>query len=320
VAKDQPLDQIAAMIANAVARHLPESSCSIQIELPGVARISVSPGLPAGIADALGVLPVSAMQLTLLPQPLELFSAEQAWRVCTEACPYPSLQRYRAVPILRNSHVVGLLISFLAPGKGRASRDIEDEKVLESWGQFASLAVERRGLYEQLSFRAQYDSLTSLLNRASFYESLDAQIRKACREGTSLAVVYLDLDNFKEINDRYGHGAGDTVLQETARQIVGCVRHSDVVGRIGGDEFVVIMPGVSDRAEAMRVGDSIVNSMHRAASNGSSVQSGASFGVGMFPQDGDETNTLLQRADEDMYRAKSKSRALHQRSGNLTSV
>ena len=136
------------------------------------------------------------------------------------------------MPILRNTRLTGLIFSFFEDSRLATHAE---EKLLDSWGQFASLAVERRGLYEQLSFRAQYDSLTALLNRASLYDRLDAQIHQTNPERSPMAVLYLDLDLFKAINDRYGHGGGDKVLQEVSRRILESIRRSDFAARIGGD-------------------------------------------------------------------------------------
>jgi diguanylate cyclase (GGDEF)-like protein len=253
-----------------------------------------------------------------LPHPAGQLSRNPEWRHFVENGGNLLLQRYRAAPILRNTRLAGLIISFFQDVGMDSSADyLEKDKVLESWGQFASLAVERRGLYEQLSFRAQYDSLTALLNRVSLYERLGAQIYRSEREGGSMAVVYLDLDNFKEINDRYGHGAGDLVLQNVSRQILNGVRHMDIAARIGGDEFVIILPGIGDRDEASRVGDLIVESISRTSSfPGCDVNPDASFGISIFPEDGNEADTLLKKADEDMYREKLKRRGPNRRRNN----
>ncbi len=295
IAKDQPLEQILLILASAVARHLPGSLCSIQVESTTGSRISVSPRMPEPLAVALSSLPVSAVKDTLLPQVLSELSDDLVWQKFISDFAVLPGAKYRAAPILRNARTVGAIVSVYEEARDCPENKAERDHVLESWGQFASLAVERRGLYEQLSFRAQYDSLTSLLNRASLYECLDAQIRKGVLEDGSLAVVYLDLDNFKEINDHKGHGAGDLFLQSVARQILQSVRRTDIAARIGGDEFVVILPGVGDRDEAAQIGDLIVRSI---------PGSGASYGISIFPLDGTEADALLGKADEDMYRAK----------------
>jgi diguanylate cyclase (GGDEF)-like protein len=319
VAKDQPLDQIALMMSGAVARHLQGSVCSIQLELPDASRIAVSPRMPEAFARVLAALPIAAMLETLSPRPTKNLSTDPEWQRCVETCGMPLLQKYRAAPILRGNRPVGLIISFFQEiGDDSASNYAETDKVLESWGQFATLAVERRGLYEQLSFRAQYDSLTTLLNRASLYERMDAEIARSAREGGSMAIVYLDLDHFKDINDRYGHGAGDMVLQNVARQILNSIRRSDVAARIGGDEFVVLLPGMGDRAEAGRVADLMVNSLGQTSVfNGNELNAGASVGISIFPEDGTNADTLLNRADEYMYRNKVKRKGIRQRQPGL---
>lgn len=306
VAKDQPLDHILLVLASAVARHLPGSYCSIQLELPDAPRIAVSPRLPERIAATLASLPVAGYHETLLPRTVTRLSGDPLWQALVEDRKNGMPPKYRAVPILRNGRSAGMIISLFEDSCCDCPEShLDKDNVLDSWGQFASLAVERRGLYEQLSYRAQYDSLTSLLNRSSLYERLDAEIRKSSRESGSMAVLYLDLDRFKEINDRQGHSAGDAVLQNVARQILRCVRRTDMAARIGGDEFVVILPGVGDRTEASRIGDLIVNSIVESSLFHLRISStGASYGISIFPGDGKETDTQLTRADEDMYRVK----------------
>jgi diguanylate cyclase (GGDEF)-like protein len=308
VAKDQPLDQIVATMATAVSSHLPGSLCSIRIELTNASRISVYPEFPERLAKALDSIATASVHETSSPEPIARLSSDPAWldfietSGSIEACGDIPFTRYRAVPILRNTRLAGLIFSFFAD---RRLASHAEEKLLDSWGQFASLAVERRGLYEQLSFRAQYDSLTTLLNRASLYDRLDAQIRKASPERSPMAVLYLDLDRFKEINDRYGHSGGDKVLQEVSQRILESIRRSDFAARIGGDEFVVILPGVSDRNEAKRVADLMRTAIEQPISfNGRELRVGGSFGMSIYPDDGAHTDALLKMADEDMYRSK----------------
>jgi diguanylate cyclase (GGDEF)-like protein len=207
---------------------------------------------------------------------------------------------YRAVPVTRESQRVGVILSLLSDD---CTDSQSQQKLLESWGRFASLAVERRGLYKQLSFRAQYDSLTNLLNRASLYERIGSLIRS--RASNSLALIYADLDSFKAINDSLGHGAGDMVLKHVASQLLATVRGSDVVARIGGDEFVIALPGVSDRGEATRIVDLIAAAIAKPIEvYGQPIIMGASFGLSMCPIDGDDADTLLKVADESMYKVK----------------
>jgi diguanylate cyclase (GGDEF)-like protein len=310
VAKDQPLDEIVTAMANSISSHLPGSVCSIQIELTGASHISVYSRLPAHFATALDHVAIASIRETLSAEPIAKLSSDPDWLKFIETSRDFPFQHYRAVPILRNMQLTGMIISLFT---GDRVDSQTEEKLLESWGQFASLAVERRGLYDQLSFRAQYDSLTTLLNRASLYDRLDAQICKTSAEGGGMAVIYFDLDHFKEINDRYGHGAGDQVLQRVSRRMLESVRHTDIAARIGGDEFIVILPGIGDRKEASRVADLVVEAIGQPDLNGPEARIGASYGVSIYPGDGLNTDALLKMADEDMYRAKLRRRAFQPR-------
>jgi diguanylate cyclase (GGDEF)-like protein len=314
VAKDEPLDQIATTMAHAIASDLPGSLCSIQIQLTDASLICVYSGDSEQLTGALNRAAIHSIRETLSPEPVAKLSGDPDWQRFIENAKDFPFPYYRAVPILRNMRLTGMIVAFFAEDR----RDTQaDDRLLESWGQFASLAVERRGLYEQLSFRAQHDSLTTLLNRASLYDRLDAQICKASAEGGGMAVIYFDLDHFKEINDRYGHGSGDRVLQVASRRILENIRHSDIAARIGGDEFVVILPGVSDRREAARIADTVVKAIGQPDFNGPEGHVEASFGVSIYPGDGPTTDTLLKMADEDMYRAKLKRRSFRQGRGNV---
>lgn len=113
-------------------------------------------------------------------------------------------------------------------------------------------------------------------------------------------MVYFNLDRFKEINDRHGRAGGDSVLQLVSQRILDSVRHTDIAARIGGDEFVVILPGVGDRKEAARVGDLIVSAIGQSGP----FEVGASFGISIYPENGIQTDVLLRTADENMYRAR----------------
>ena len=300
VANDQPLEQVAATMADAVASHLPGSLCAIRIEVPGDDKIALYPGFPPWLADALDRLTLESISETLSSASIDKLSRDGAWVRTIEAAGTLMHPLYRAAPVTRESQRVGVILSLL-------SEDCCDsqaqQKLLESWGRFASLAVERRGLYKQLSFRAQYDSLTSLLNRASLYERLGVLIR--ARGSNPLAVIYADLDSFKAINDSLGHGAGDIVLKHVAAHLVSSVRGADVVARIGGDEFVIALPGVSDRAEAARIVDLLAGAISTpVVIDGQPLVVGASFGISMCPIDGEDADTLLKVADQSMYKVK----------------
>jgi diguanylate cyclase (GGDEF)-like protein len=309
VANDQPLDRIVEAMADAVASHLPGSLCTIRVEDSRDARIAIYPDFPAALTAALERVDIGNVNLTLAAAPLARLSDSSEWQDFIRTAGDLPLLHYRAVSVLRSTRLTGNIISLFAQ---EGADRVAEEKLLESWGRFASLAVERRGLYEQLSQRAQNDSLTGLLNRASLYERLASLIRADAAGQAPMAVIYLDLDSFKAINDGYGHGAGDKVLQHVSAQIQKSVRLSDIVARIGGDEFVIVLPGVSERGEANRIGNNVVTAISCPVPfGGRDLSIGASFGVSVYPADGDNTDALLKIADENMYRVKMAHRDLN---------
>jgi len=301
VANDQPLEQVAATMATTVASHLPGSLCAIRIQVPDEEKISLYPDFPPALAQACEGIELASIRETLTAAPLERLSDGADWPRRVELIGQDPHRLYRAVPVMRDSHRVGVILSLL---REECTDSQSQQKLLESWGRFASLAVERRGLYKQLSFRAQYDSLTNLLNRASLYERLSGLIRGA-GPGHSVAIIYLDLDSFKEINDTLGHAAGDIVLKHVAHQIVSSVRRTDAVARIGGDEFVIVLPGVGDRSQVALVANNVAQAIGVPVEvEDRLLTTGASLGISMYPIDGADTDTLLKVADESMYKVK----------------
>jgi diguanylate cyclase (GGDEF)-like protein len=293
-------------MAATVASHLPGSLCAIRIQVPDDDQISLYPEFPRALAEACERVDLSSIKETLTAAPLERLSGTADWSRYLQAATQEPHRLYRAVPVVRDSRRVGVILSFL---REDCADSLPQQKLLESWGRFASLAVERRGLYKQLSFRAQYDSLTSLLNRASLYERLSGLMRGASgvggTSGGSLGIIYLDLDSFKEINDTLGHGAGDVVLKHVASQIVSSVRRTDAVARIGGDEFVIVLPGVADRGEVVQVADTVAAAITVPVDVENRLLAvSASLGISMYPLDGTDIDTLLKVADESMYKVK----------------
>jgi len=153
---------------------------------------------------------------------------------------------------------------------------------------------------------ADTDALTGLANRRALERTLDAVLVRTGARGRSVAVLMLDLDGFKAINDAHGHAAGDAALREVARRLRRCVRERDLVARLGGDEFVVVLTDLGGRSGAVqdsldRIHDALADPI---AFNGTSLSLGAAVGVALFPRDGGTTADLLAHADRGMYAAK----------------
>lgn len=161
------------------------------------------------------------------------------------------------------------------------------------------------GMTEELRHVAQRDPLTGLPNRALFRDRLNQELARAKRQNGRFAMVFIDLDHFKPINDNFGHDVGDQVLRQVARQLHGSVRAADTVGRIGGDEFVVLLAQLSD-SEPVLV---LAEKLHQAVKQpfvvaGHEMSISCCIGVAVYPQDGADADALTKGADDAMYRAK----------------
>lgn len=166
--------------------------------------------------------------------------------------------------------------------------------------------VSDRKLHEyQLERRAYYDPLTELPNRALIIDRADQSLRLAKRDKRQSALLFLDLDRFKAINDDHGHAVGDAVLKAAALRLQSILRGSDSVGRLGGDEFLVVLHLISDVEDAMEAARRIMDALSVPLTVGSvSVDIGCSIGIACFPEHGDDLDALLNKADNAMYDAK----------------
>jgi diguanylate cyclase (GGDEF)-like protein len=180
---------------------------------------------------------------------------------------------------------------------GRMSWQLAQSRLRESETKLAHA--------EQVEYLAYHDGLTGLPNRSMFSKLLSQSISEARRYNRQLAVAFLDLDRFKQINDTLGHEAGDQLLQEVAHRLHGCVRESDTVARLGGDEFVVLLPELADAKYAASVAQKILHAIAKSFTLiGQEFRVTASIGISTFPQDGEDEQTLTKNADIAMYQAK----------------
>ena len=169
--------------------------------------------------------------------------------------------------------------------------------------------TERRALEDKIRRSANYDSLTELPNRNLFRDRLELELRRAARTGLPIALLFIDLDGFKEVNDRLGHAAGDQLLQQAARRIGTCVRGSDTVARLGGDEFTVIFSEVTQLAHVEILAQAILEALALPfAIQQKEAHISGSIGITLFPQDAATSEELLRNADQAMYVAKNAGR------------
>jgi diguanylate cyclase (GGDEF)-like protein/PAS domain S-box-containing protein len=208
---------------------------------------------------------------------------------------------------------VGLTPDCLLVGRAGSETAIEDSAspIRDPGGAVLGAVIvfrdvsEARARSRRALHLAQHDALTDLPNRVLLEDRLSQAMAMARRHGHRLAVLFLDLDRFKDVNDRRGHVAGDIVLQSVARRLLACVRHSDTVSRHGGDEFVVLLPQITHAADAAASAQKIIRALvvpHDVARH--RVHLTVTVGISIYPDDGPDAETLVRCADTAMYRAK----------------
>lgn len=188
------------------------------------------------------------------------------------------------------------------PGKGSVViiEDISERRAAEA----ARVQSE-----ERMRYQAEHDALTRLPNRVLFNDRVNQAIRAARREQSRLALMFLDLDRFKNINDTLGHDVGDRLLQIVAGRIQACVRSSDTLSRPGGDEFMLLLPEIADPGDAAQVAHKVLEALARPYSiAGHQLMLTASIGISVYPEDGEDGQTLIRNADLAMYASKDNGR------------
>lgn len=207
------------------------------------------------------------------------------------------------VPLRTQTHVLGALLASRNNHQHKFSE--MDKELLHFVGTQIATAVERQQMLSRLQQMALYDSLTQLPNRSLFEDRVQSALARARRDNATLALLYIDLDRFKEINDTYGHAAGDLLLQQVARRLESCLRECDTVARLGGDEFVVLLENIEGDDHVGKVSDKIRHALvqvfmldkHRISIH-------PSMGAAHYPAHGKTLQTLLHHADMQMYAAK----------------
>lgn len=215
------------------------------------------------------------------------------------------------VPLSSQNGTIGALIVKSVPGGERYTE--QDKELLQYVCAQVATAIERKQLHARLQRMAQYDQLTQLPNRELLRDRLKDSLSLARADSGRMALLYVDLDRFKQVNDTHGHAVGDMLLQAVANRLKGCVRETDTVARIGGDEFVVLLHSIHASEDA----DSVAGKIRQVLAqplrlDGHSLIIQTSIGVARYPDDGTEEKQLFRHADEAMYAAK---RQHHQRLG-----
>ncbi len=224
--------------------------------------------------------------------------------------------RFSPSPLLVNHHIrsavevaIGGANSNLGVLGAYATRPhhfaLDSMSFLQSIANTLATAIERERVKQRLIQLAQFDALTGLPNRSLFMDRFAQTLSQSQRNGWKAGVMFVDLDRFKSVNDRLGHGIGDQLLMETSRRLLACVRSVDTVARLGGDEFAIVLSDLTRPDDAALLAQKVVASIARTYElGGQEVHVSASVGVSIYPDDGTEADLLLKNSDTAMYRAK----------------
>ncbi len=245
-------------------------------------------------------LPTSSACKTSIPPPV---SSPARWRFAPAASPAdPESGHIWSRPILSSrGEILGTLTFESEEG---APLHLNNE-AFDFSCNLAAIAIDNRRLYEDMLHRSRHDQLTGLPNRSVVEERLEEAIRVAERARSFTALLFLDLDNFKSVNDSYSHRVGDAFLVEVAHRFRACLRSGDVIGRIGGDEFVAVLTELDDPSLARVIADRLVESMQAPfLIEHHLIRGSVSIGLAVYPSSGQSAVSLTHLADQAMYAAK----------------
>lgn len=312
VATGLPLQQILMEVARFAERYSNQGLCSILL-LNGdgtVLENATAPSLPQTYLMLTAEIPVgpggsSCGTAVFRGEPVVVsdIASDPLWDAQRQPALEHGLRACTSWPIFgKHRKILG---SFALYYRDKLVPPPEDQHLFGICTHLAGIAIESRQSEERIRYLAHYDGLTSLPNRFLFKDQLDQALRNARRHGKKFGVLFLDLDKFKEINDTLGHDAGDLVLRETAKRLRGCLRHSDKIARMGGDEFYVLIEDLSDGRYAADVAQKLLDAASQPVLIGTTeCRLSVSIGIAIYPDDGGDGQTLLKNADNAMYRAK----------------
>ncbi|HET9314780.1 MAG TPA: PAS domain S-box protein, partial [Vicinamibacteria bacterium] len=318
VATNEPLGEILHELVALVEGQRPEMVASVLLLRGGRLYQGAAPHMPeplsAAIAD--GIVPGPAAgscgtaayrgQMVISPD----IEKDPIWKDYAPLMLENGLRAGWSVPIFSASREV--LGTFALYYREPRTPSPDDITLLQVASGLAAVAIEQRGLTDRLAHQAHHDALTGLPNRVLFEDRLGVAISHAHRHGRQLAVLFLDLDQFKVINDSLGHGLGDRLLQAVADRLQVTVREGDTVARQGGDEFILLLPFIPNAVDAAKVARKILEALRQPFHlDGHDLYITTSIGISVYPEDGTTASALLKHADMAMYDAKEHGRNCH---------
>ena len=313
IAGDEALPDILATLTRLIEDQSERGRCAIALLNAGRTHLHavVAPALPRELIDTmtgLAVGPCHASAGTAVFRRAPVLSADitvdPLWIMWRDQTVAHGLQACSAWPIFgKNNKVLGALSLYYREAH---LPDEKELRVIEIAANLAGIAIENKETEDRIRYLAHYDEMTALPNRALFNQILNHAMKTSHRRQQKLAVMFVDLDRFKNINDTFGHSAGDQALREFAERMRGCLRENDTVARMGGDEFYVLIEELVDGQIAAGVAEKILEEASRPFYvDGQECHLSASIGIALYPDDGGDAMALLKNSDIAMYRAKS---------------
>src|SRR5579871_4100847 len=308
VAHRAPIDKVLAEIARMLESAF-HGDCTAYLTNSGFLSCIAAPSLPSGFAEEYDRSAASVdhsfleQGFTRAPVFFEDAGSCRIWRAYRRL---PHLARFPAcyvAPILSNNAAFqGCIALHLVEPKPPG--DIERDLMIFA-ARLTALALEQHRLLREIEVQARYDPLTTLPNRAYFLDRLEAALSAAKRRSGMVAVLFIDLDRFKQINDTLGHAIGDRLLTDVGLRIRHFIHHIDLAARMGGDEFAIILSEQQDENSILSSTRELLNALRAPYwLDGHELFITASIGLSIFPEHGSEAGNILRKADVAMYRAK----------------
>jgi diguanylate cyclase (GGDEF)-like protein len=308
LARDEPTEEIFHVLVEVLARHRSIWACALHLLEDGTLHLKASADVPEKLirnlrqlsAGMAGVPELEALSQTKALILDDLAAERKPW---TELLRANGIQSLWSAPFFGpDKNPLGTLTIYALLRYPPSPVDLE---LLETHCQMAAMVLERCRLQEELRRHAYHDSLTALPNRLLGQDRLATAIRRAKRNGESIAVLWIDLNKFKQINDVHGHAAGDSVLRQVAERLSRRLRESDTVARMGGDEFMAVLEDIPGRPDAQLVAGTLLDTLKLPVLyQDLQLTVTASIGISVFPDDGDSADELERNADLAMYEAK----------------
>ena len=313
MARDQPLSEVLDLVCREVERIAPDIAVSVlEVDDQGRLHPLAAPSLPAAYSAALDGIPIgpeagSCGTAAFHNRPVLVrdITTDPLWAGFRHLAGQLGYQACWSTPICGSNGRVAGTFAFYYRQFERGGPDPFHQQLVQACTDLCSLALEREQSRRRIRQLAFYDGLTSLPNRSLLLAQAEQALATASQDSSEMAVIFIDLDRFKQVNDSLGHPAGDRLLCSVAQRIQGELRTGDIAGRLSGDEFVIVLPRCSG-PQAAEVIERLQAALGQPCLiDDVALASTASCGIAVFPADGRDMETLLHRADMAMYQAKS---------------